>query len=152
MKRFGLFQLGAVRYALDVEDLDMILQDARTYPWPRLPEMVSAILVAKGQLVPLLDLQCLFQQDRGKSPQPGYQVLVQEASGTFALPADLHARIVTVDKGTLAAAGQAEEAWCRGYFDYHKTRYAILDTHFIAIDMTQRIWRNQPDSGVRRTQ
>lgn len=152
MKRFGLFHLGTMRYALDVEAIDRILQDARTYPWPRLPDRISAILVADDQLIPLFDLQALFQQDEGESPQPGYQVLVQEASGTFALPADLHARIVPVDKGTLVAAGQADEAWCSGYFDYRQTRYSILDIHSIAIDMTQRIWRNQPDSGARRTQ
>lgn len=152
MKRFGLFRLGAMSYALDVENIARIFQDARTYPWPRLPETVCAVLVADSQLIPMLDLQRLFQQGGRGEQQSGYQVLIKGASGSFALPADLNARIVTADKGALKDPGDEEEAWCAGYFDYQETRYAILDIHFIEIDMTQRIWRNQPDSGARRTQ
>ena len=152
MKRFGLFRLGALRYALDVVNIARICQDARTYPWPRLPEMVSTILVANNRLIPVLDLQRLFQQGSVAEPQSVYQVLIKGESGSFALPADLNARIVAADKGALRDPADAEEDWCGGYFDYQETRYSILDVHFIEIGMTQRIWRNQPDSGARRTQ
>ena len=153
MKRFGLFRTGSLGYAVPIEQLRKILQGATTYRLPRLPEPVGAVLVDGGELVPLLNLQGLMA---GASVLPdclpsGYQVLVDSEYGPVALPAEATGRIVPEQKGELAAVAEELDSWVSGEFQYRDEKYKILDIDFLAIEMTQGFWRDQPDTcGTRR--
>ncbi|MCW8859499.1 MAG: chemotaxis protein CheW [Deltaproteobacteria bacterium] len=152
MKRFGLFQLGTLDFALSLQQIQKVIQDSKLYQLPRLPLAVAAVLVDNDRLVPLLDLSLLF----GGGSTTGtktlrYQILVESEYGTVALPAELTGKIVAEKKGTLSTEASPKEAWVIGEFDYQNTKYKILDINFLAIEMTQNFWRNKPDtSGARR--
>lgn len=152
MKRFGLFQLGRFNFAITLLQLRKIVQDAATYPLPRLPQSVSAVLIDEGQLVPLLNLELFFGAEaQTEQMTSGYQVLVESEYGTVALPADLNGKIVAEKRGVIVNEGNSKEAWVVGEFNFQNIDYKILDINFLAIEMTQNFWLNQSDSrGVRR--
>ena len=152
MKRFGLFRLGELGFAISLLLIQKILQGSKSYMLPRLPGAVSAVLVDAGQLVPLLDLEKILGEgaQREQSMQ-GYQVLVESEYGTIALPADLTGRIVTEQKGQLLTlAAKEKNVGTVGKFIYKSEEYNVLDINFLAIEMTQGFWRNQPDTGGAR--
>lgn len=49
MNRFGLFQIGALGFAVSLQQIQKILQNSKSYTLPRLPGGVSAVLVDAGQ-------------------------------------------------------------------------------------------------------
>jgi chemotaxis signal transduction protein len=152
MKRFGLFQLGRLNYAIALLHLRKIVQDASPYPLPRLPLSVSAVLIDGGNLIPLLNLELFFGAEaQTETKTSGYQVMVESEYGTVALPADLNGRIVTEKRGAIINESNSTEAWVVGEFNFQNIDYKILDINFLAIEITQNFWLNQSDSrGVRR--
>lgn len=152
MKRFGLFQLGRLNYAIALLQLQKITQDAVTYSLPRLPLSVSAVIIDDGKLIPLLNLDLFFGAlIQTESTAAGYQVVVESEYGSVALPADLNGKIVAEKRGTLTTASPADDAWVVGGFIFQNIDYKILDINFLAIEMTQNFRLNQSDSrGVRR--
>ncbi|MCD6582356.1 MAG: chemotaxis protein CheW [Desulfuromusa sp.] len=152
MKRFGLFRVGELGFAIPLAQIQKILQDSRGYRLPRLPGAVSAVLVDDGQLIPWFDLeQMLGEGTPLEQPMQGYQVLVESEYGTVALPADLTGRIVTEQKGQLVSMAVEEKDFgAIGKFIYQSEEYIILDINFLAIVMTQGGWQNQPDTGGAR--
>lgn len=152
MKRFGLFRVGELGFAIPLSQIQKILQGSKGYRLPRLPGAVSAVLVDDGQLIPLFDLgQRLGDGTPLEQSMQGYQVLVESEYGTVALPADLTGRIVTEQKGQLVAVAAEEKDYGTvGQFVYQDEEYIILDIDFLAIEMTQGGWHNQPDTGGAR--
>lgn len=152
MKRFALFRVGELSFAISLLQIQKILQGSKGYMLPRFPEAVSAVLVDAGQLVPLLDLeQMLGGGAQREQSMQGYQVLVESEYGTVALPADLTGQIVTEQKGKLLTIAEKEKnIGTVGKFIYQGEEYSILDINFLAIEMTQGFWRSQPDTGGAR--
>ena len=152
MKRFGLFKVGEIGFAISIPQIQMILQGSKGYKLPRLSGGVSAVLVDSGRLIPLLDLEQMLGEGslRQKSAQ-GYQVLVDSDYGTVALPADLTGQIVVEQKGRLLpVAAKEKDFGIIGKFIYRNEEYYILDINFLAIEMTQGFWQKQPDMGGAR--
>lgn len=152
MRRLGLFRLGELNFAISLLQIQKILQNSKSYTLPRLPEAVSSVLVDDGELVPVLDLeQILGEGEQLELTDQGYQVLVESEYGTVAFPADLTGRIVTEQKGTLSSTTEKEKCFgIVGTFVYQGEEYNILDIDFLAIEMTQGFWQNQPDTGGAR--
>lgn len=152
MRRLGLFKIGEFGFAVSLPQIQKILQNSKSYLLPRLPEAVSAVLVDAGQLIPLLDLSQMVGEKllSGQSTQ-GYQVLVESEYGTVALPADLTGQIVAEQKGELATIATQEVRFGTvAKFIYQGEEYNVLDIDFLAIEMTQGFWQNQPDTGGAR--
>lgn len=138
MKRFGLFKLGRLHYAIALLQLRKIVQDVATYPLPRLPLSVSVVLIDDGNLIPLLNLELFFGAEaQTETTASEYQVLVESEYGAVALPADLNGRIVSEKRGTSTAVSHSSEAWVVGEFNFQNIDYKILDINFLAIEMTQ---------------
>ncbi len=152
MNRYGLFQLGELKFAISLVQMQKILQDSKGYPLPRLPGAVSAVLVDNGLLIPILDLgQILGAGEPQMLAAQGYQVLVESEYGTVALPADLTGRIVAAGKGVLSETTEKEKyLGIVGKFVYQGDQFNILDIDFLAIEMTQGFWQNQSDTGGAR--
>ena len=151
MKRFGLFQIGQLDYAISLLQILKILQNSTTYVLPRFPRAVSAVLVDGAQLIPLLDLeQLLGENTQQERSAPGYQVLVESEYGTVALPADLTGRIVAEPKGELLAVSKEKDVGIVGRFKYQNKRYIILDIDFLVIEVIHGFWQNPPDTGGAR--
>jgi len=152
MKRFGVFQVDHLNYAISLQQIKKIIQDAETFLLPRLPRAVSSVLVDEQQLVPVLDLGLLCGAKSITDPtSPTYQVLVESEYGTVALPAALNGKIVTEKKGILSRAAESKMSWMTREFTYQNIKYKILDINFLAVELTQNFWRNQSDtSGARR--
>ena len=153
MSRFGLFDVESVGFAIPLPQIEKILQGAELFQLPRLPGAVIAVLVVAEQLIPLLDPGPLL----GVGPQPqdsqGYQVLVDSDYGLVALMADSSGRIVPEQKGQIVPLSTEERAGgIAGQYVYQDKKYKILDINFLAIEMTQVYWQNQPDDtgGARR--
>lgn len=151
MRRYGIFHLNQLEYAISLTQIRKIVQNARTFLLPRLPRAVSAVLVDEGQLVPVLDLGLLSGQPSVTDEDLcAYQVLVESEYGTIALPAALNGAIVAETKGTLSDSTESKMSWIMNEFIYQNVRYKILDINFLAIEMTQNFWRNQLDTSAAR--
>lgn len=152
MRRLGLFRCGELNFAISLLQIQKILQGSRNYRLPRLPGAVSAVLVDNGQLVPMLDLgQILGEAGQLDLKANGYQILVESEYGTVALPADLTGRIVAEQKGVLSTTTVKQKCLGMiGKFVYQNEEYNILDIDFLAVEMTQGGWQNQPDTGGAR--
>ncbi|WP_321372281.1 chemotaxis protein CheW [uncultured Desulfuromusa sp.] len=153
MKRFGLFQLGTLNYALSLLQIQKILQGSESYKLPRLPGAVSAVLVDDNRLIPLLDLGWILKESfQQEVAQQGYQVLVDSEYGTIALPADMTGRIVAEQKGILSDGTMTKEKefGAVGKFVYQNVEYNVLDINFLAIEMTQGFWQSRSDTGGAR--
>ncbi|MEA3361823.1 MAG: chemotaxis protein CheW [Thermodesulfobacteriota bacterium] len=144
MNRFGLFQIGALGFAVSLQQIQKILQNSKSYTLPRLPGGVSAVLVDAGQLIPLLDLsQVVGGGTQSEQTTQSYQVLVESEYGTVALPADMTGRIVDEKKGELSTiATQEIDMGSVGKFIYKNKEYTVLDINFLAIEMTQGFFTN----------
>ncbi|MCF6265502.1 MAG: chemotaxis protein CheW [Desulfuromusa sp.] len=152
MSRFGLFQIDQFKFAVSLRLIKKILQNSKSYDLPRLPRTISAVLVDAGQLIPLLNLrQMIGRETQQEHLTQSYQVLVESEYGTVALPADLTGRIVDEQKGERSTIVEQEvDLGGVGSFIYQNEDYSILDINFLAIEMTQVFWQNQPDTGGAR--
>ena len=152
MSRLGLFKIGEFGFAVSLPQIQKILQNSKSYLLPRLPGAVSAVLVDAGQIIPLLDLsQMVGEKNLAEQTTESYQVLVESEYGTVALPADLTGRIVTEQKGELSTIAPQEISFGTvAKFIYQGEEYNVLDIDFLAIEMTQGFWQNQPDTGGAR--
>jgi len=151
MSRFGLFQIGQFKFAVSLQQIQKILQNSKIYNLPRLPKGVAAVLVDAGQLIPLLDLQQMMGSETQRQATQSYQVLVESEYGTVALPADLTGRIVDEQKGELSTmVAHKVNFGSVGNFIYQNEEYSVLDINFLATEMTQVFWQDQPDTGGAR--
>ena len=151
MNRFGLFKIGDAGIAIPLAQIQKILQGAQGYQLPRLPGAVVAVLVVAGKLVPLLDFGVFLGGESQSPAQGGYQVVLDSEYGDFALLADSFGQIVAEQKGQIVALTPKEKmAGITGHFLYQEKKYKILDINFLAIEMTQVYWQNQPDTGGAR--
>ncbi len=152
MSRLGLFRIGEYGFAVSLPQIQKILQNSKSYLLPRLPGAVLAVLVDAGQLIPLLDLSQMVGEKilLGQTTE-SYQVLVESEYGTVALPADLTGRIVAEQKGELSPIDAQEISFSTvAKFTYQGEEYNVLDIDFLAIEMTQGFWQNQPNTGGAR--
>ncbi len=155
MNRFGLFDVGSIGFAIPLSQIGKILQGAELHQLPRLPGAVVAVLVAGEQLVPLLDVGPLLGREPQSLHSQGYQILVDSEYGMVALMADSGGRIVSEQKGRLVPLSSKEKmTGVTGQYIYQDKEYKILDINYLAIEMTQVYWQNQPDTtgGARRHQ
>ncbi|MCK4503403.1 MAG: chemotaxis protein CheW [Desulfuromonadales bacterium] len=144
MKRFGLFRAGEFAFAVRLEQIQKVLQDAKKFGLPRLPEAVSDVLVDCGQIVPLLNFVHIFGKISCQERLAcGYQVLVVSEYGMMALPANMSGQIVNAAKGEILTTTVAENiVGAVGKFLYQSEEFNILDINYLAIEMTQGIWHS----------
>ena len=151
MNSFGLFKVGMVGIAVPLAQIQKILQGAQGHQLPRLPGAVVAVLVEDGKLVPLIDIGTLLSVESRPLLLQGYQVLLESEYGTVALLADSGGRIVAEQKGRIVSlTAKDKTAGIIGHFVYKSEKFKILDINFLAIEMTQVYWQNQPDTGGAR--
>jgi chemotaxis signal transduction protein len=151
MNRFGLFDVESIGFAIPLVQIEKILQGAKLHQLPRLPGAVVAVLVVGEQLVPLLDAGPLLGGDSQPLHSHGYQILVDSEYGMVALMADSGGRIVSEQKGRLVPLSSREKmTGVTGQYIYQDKVYKVLDINYLAIEMTQVYWQNQPDTGGAR--
>lgn len=151
MSRLGLFNVGTVGFAIPFPQIEKILQGVPLYRLPRLPGAIVAVLVVDEQLVPLIDIGSLLGGGLESSAERGYQLLLKTDCGMVAIAAESCGRIVAQQKGQIVAQDVKEKtAGITGQFIYQNDNYKILDIDFLAIEMTQVYWQNQPDMGGAR--
>lgn len=142
MRRYGLFQSGSFAYAIDLEQIEKILQSVVFFDLPRLPGGVIDVLVDVGRLVPLFDFVKMFGASAlQKQNYPIYQVFVSTEYGTVALPANMSGRIVATSKGK-EIQGADNVVGGVGKFIYQNEEYNILDINYLALEMTQGLWQD----------
>ena len=154
MKKIGLFRIGEFAFAVPLEQILKILQDATQYTFPCLPSVISGVIVNDDSLVPLFDSVKVYGGSAPQGGGAGYQVLVSTEYGVVALPANLSGKIVATTKGEVVEfTTDPDVVGAVGKFLYASDEYYILDVNYLAIEMTQGIWQSQPDTdGARRHQ
>jgi len=151
MSRFGLFSIECGSFAVPFLQIQKVLQGTPLYHLPRMPGAVVAVLVVDEQVIPLIDIGSLFGGESQSFTEQDYQLLVNTDCGVIALATETCGRIVEQQKGQVIAQDAKEKiAGITGQFIYQKKNYKILDINFLAIEMTQGYWRNQPDKGGAR--
>lgn len=152
MNKVGIFHFCDFAFAVPLEQIKKILQNAKQYNLPCLPSVASCVLVDDNSLVPLFDSVNVYGVNSSQfEVDSGYQVLVSTEYGVVALPANLAGKIVATSKGEiLELTADTDVFGAVGKFLYDNDEYNILDINYLAIEMTHGIWHNQPDTGGAR--
>lgn len=146
MKRYGLFSLGDLNYAVSLPLIRKIVQDAKSYQLPGLPRTVAAVMVDDSALVPVIALNAWFGGPACSSGASEYRVLVDTSCGTIALPAEINGKIVPERKGTLLHREEDQVLFVEAEFRFQETIYKILDMNFPAEEMKLVSSRINPDN------
>lgn len=152
MKRFGLFRIDDLCYAIPIGELRKILSDPRIYRLPQLPKGIPAVLVDSEEMVPVLDLQLLLDSEKVQpwTDRNLYQVLADSEYGTIALSAEKSGRVVTEAKGELSQPAADHEPWVTAEFAYQGEVYKVFDIDSLAMEMTKDFCRDPAESGDTR--
>ena len=113
-----------------------IVQRPDSFPLPRLPRGVKAVLVDDTRLVPLLDLHMFLEIDVAQE-NPEYVVFADSEFGTIALPAQETCGIVAEHKGQVNYLASVHPSIKAGEFDYLQNRFIIIDIDCLTMRLTQ---------------
>ncbi|WP_224746833.1 chemotaxis protein CheW [Pelovirga terrestris] len=131
------FEVGNEIYALELIDIQEIVETPHLHPFPAAPATVSGAIAFHGRIVPVVDLPCLLGFD---SPQGSPRIIVlANHYGPFALAVDRLRPLIGLDKGFVkdADAGVKEPS-VRSLFTWKNDMISLLDLHYVvaAIEAT----------------
>ena len=137
MNRFGLFQVGALAYAVPLGRLRRIVHYPRRFALPKLPQGVISVVVEEGRLVPLLNLFVLLTGQGAVTEASEYLVLAESEAGTVALPADRTCGIIPEGRGQLQSGAESGLSVRAGEFTYRQKTFVSLDIDMLTISLVQ---------------
>jgi len=143
----ALFLLHEQVYALNVEEIQIILQEPRLHSLPLLPPEIAGMLIYGGEAIPLLKSGRLLASAADDSRFSAYVVVCNTEFGVAGLPADKILHIVDRSKGQLA---DALDDGLGPTFEYAQVRYPLLDIGRIFAELSLWDFRHPPPQGTRR--
>ena len=82
------FEVGGVRYAIDIHRVREIIRPMPTLELPHVPEMVSGVVDHRGNVVPIIDLRVRFGVGSGDDDREVRWVIVTRGDRLVALAVD----------------------------------------------------------------
>ena len=126
MSQLLTFKLGEETYALDLTEIQEIVEKPAIYPLPGAPETVAGAIGFHGRIVPVVDLPTLLGFPAGQRAER--LVVLTVGNGPVALAVDQLRPVLSVDlvRGTLSQSDS--EADCiSGVLSWQEEMISLLD-------------------------
>ncbi|SHJ51481.1 purine-binding chemotaxis protein CheW [Malonomonas rubra DSM 5091] len=120
------FNLGLEIYALELADVQEVVEHQAVFPLPGVATTISGAIGFHGRIVPVVDLPLLLGFDAG--PRSDRMIVLTDVHGPVALSIDRLQRIITLDLAhcTLSQS-ESEEDCIRGVIDRDGEMISLLD-------------------------
>jgi len=124
------FEVGNEIYALELIDIQEIVEAPSLHPFPAAPDMVSGAIAFHGRIVPVVNLAHLLGFDINQG-SPRLIVLANQY-GPFALMVDRLRPLIGMDKCFVKDDVSAtKEPSVRGVFAWKNTMISLLDVKYV---------------------
>ena len=124
------FEVGNEIYALELIDIQEIVEAPNLRPFPAAPEMVSGAIAFHGRIVPVVNLPHLLGFDASQG-SPRLIVLANQY-GPFALTVDRLRPLIGLDKSFAKDDESAtKEPSVRSIFAWNNTMISLLDVKYV---------------------
>lgn len=119
------FKLGEEVYALDVTDLQEVVEGRPVYALPGSPKELTGAIGFHGRIVPVVDLPLLLGFEAGT--RAGRLLVLADEHGPVALAVDQLQPIITVDlvQSTLRQS-RSEDDCIRGVLSWRETMISLF--------------------------
>lgn len=124
------FVIGSETYALELIDIQEIVETRNVYPFPAAPQQISGAIAFHGRIVPVVNLPLLL----GFSAENLCPRLIVLANryGPFALAVDQLRPLIGMEKGFLKDDDAAlRPPSVRGVFAWREEMISLLDLNYV---------------------
>lgn len=130
------FKLGAEIYALELIDVQEVVEHQQLHPMPGVPETVIGAIGFHGRIVPAIDLPKLLGFPAGSRSER--MIVLTDEHGPVALAVDQLLRIITLDllHSTLSQS-DSEEDCIRGVLNRDGQMISLLDLEQLQLLLQQ---------------
>ncbi len=143
----ALFLLHGRVYALDVEEILIILQEPRIFPLPLLPPVLVGVLIHDGEAIPLLKPDWLIEEPEDSHYCFSYVVVCSTEFGVVGLPVDNVLHIVDRREDRLEGGPDMDDTGSGRTFVYEQVRYPLLDIGRNVAELSLWDFRHPPPQG-----
>lgn len=124
------FIVGNETYALELIDIQEIVETRNIYPFPAAPEQISGAIAFHGRIVPVVNLPHLLGCN-ADNVCPRLIVLANKY-GPFALAVDQLRPIIGMEKGFVKDDDPAlQQPYVRGVFAWREEMISLLDLKYV---------------------
>jgi len=126
MNQLLCFKLGEETYALDLLEVQEVVESPQVYPLPGAAEAVSGAISFHGRIVPVIDLPTLLGFSPGSRAER--LIVLTDANGPLALAVDRLRPVVNVDliRGTLTQS-DSEVDCISSVLNWQEEMISLLD-------------------------
>ncbi len=120
------FKLGEETYALELTEIQEVVENRSVYPLPSAPDMVAGAIGFHGRIIPVVDLSILLGFPTG--PRSERLIVLTDDNGPVALAVDRLLPVLNVDllQGILTQSNS--EADCiRAVLNWQEEMISLLD-------------------------
>lgn len=120
------FVVATETYALELLDIQEVVEAPNMYPFPAAPQQISGAIAFHGRIVPVVNLPLLL----GFSPESLGSRLIVLANryGPFALAVERLRPLIGMEKGFIKDEDNAsKQPFVRGVFAWKKEMISLLD-------------------------
>ncbi|HEY5672315.1 MAG TPA: chemotaxis protein CheW [Malonomonas sp.] len=120
------FKLGAETYALNLTEVQEVVERRAIYPLPGAPETIAGAISFHGRIVPVVDLPGLLGFSAGQRAER--LLVLTDANGPLALTVDGLRTVINVDlvRGTLSRS-ESEADCISGVLSWQDEMISLLD-------------------------
>lgn len=125
------FIIGTETHALELSDVQEIVETRNIYPFPAAPEQISGAIAFHGRIVPVVNLPHLlgFSADNVCSRL----IVLANKYGPFALAVDQLRPIIGMEKGFIKDDDSSlQQPYVRGVFAWREEMISLLDLNYVA--------------------
>ena len=143
------FKLGDETYAIEVTDIQEVVENQPIFPVPGAPETIAGAIGFHGRIVPVVDLPQLLGFSAG--PRAKRILVLTDGHGPVALTVDMVRRIISVDlaNATLTQS-QSEQNCIHGVLNWREEMISLLDLEQLWLLMETLYSRTGGDVGKDR--
>ncbi len=124
------FVVGTETYALELIDIQEIVENLNIYPFPAAPEQISGAIAFHGRIVPVVNLPHLLGFN-AESVCPRLIVLANKY-GPFALAVDQLRPLIGMEKGFIKDDDSTlKQPYVRGVFAWREEMISLLDLKYV---------------------
>jgi chemotaxis signal transduction protein len=122
------FKLGAEVYALELSDVQEVVEQPSLHKMPGVAETIIGAIGFHGRIVPAVDLPSLLGFAAGQ--RAGRMIVLTDEHGPVALTVDKLLRIINIDLAhSTLSQSESEEDCIRGVLNCDGDMISLLDLH-----------------------
>jgi len=130
------FKLGAEVYALELTDVQEVVEQQRVHPLPGVSEAIIGSIAFHGRIVPALDLPLLLGFPAGQRSER--MIVLTDEHGPVALVVDHLLRIISLNlEHSTLSQSDSEEDCIRGVLNREGEMISLLDLDQLRLMLEQ---------------